>query len=42
MALGSVLGAQLGALVGRRIPPILLRIIIVVVGTGVAFNLLLG
>ncbi len=41
VALGSVLGAQLGALVGRRIPPILLRIIIVVVGTGVALKLLL-
>ena len=42
VALGSVLGAQLGALVGRRISPMLLRVIIVVVGTGVALKLLLS
>jgi uncharacterized protein len=34
IAVGSVLGAQLGALVGRRMPDLLLRAAIVLVGTG--------
>lgn len=42
IAVGSVIGAQLGSKVGRRIPPQVLRSIIVVVGTVVAFKLLLS
>ncbi|MBX6372195.1 MAG: sulfite exporter TauE/SafE family protein [Acidothermus sp.] len=41
-ALGAVIGGQLGATVGRRIPPRLLRGIIVVVGVVVAAKLLSG
>jgi uncharacterized membrane protein YfcA len=33
LALGSVVGGQIGATVGRRLPPLLLRLVIVVVGT---------
>jgi uncharacterized protein len=32
IAVGSVLGAQIGAVVGRRMPDLLLRAVIVVVG----------
>jgi uncharacterized membrane protein YfcA len=32
IALGSVVGGQVGALVGRRLPPIALRVLIVVIG----------
>lgn len=39
---GSVVGGQLGAHYGRRIPPNVLRIVIAVVGTGVAIKLLVG
>ncbi|HVV75327.1 MAG TPA: sulfite exporter TauE/SafE family protein [Mycobacteriales bacterium] len=37
---GSTFGGQLGAVIGRRLPPIVLRVVIVVVGTGVAIKLL--
>jgi uncharacterized membrane protein YfcA len=36
---GSTFGGQLGAVIGRRIPPNVLRLIIAVVGTGVAIKL---
>jgi uncharacterized membrane protein YfcA len=32
IAVGSVIGGQLGATVGRRLPPAVLRVVIVVVG----------
>ncbi len=32
IALGSVIGGQIGATVGRRLPPTLLRVVIAVVG----------
>lgn len=41
LAVGATAGGQLGARVGRRIPAPLLRIVIVVVGSAVAVNLLL-
>lgn len=41
LAAGAVAGGQLGATVGRRIPPRVLRATIVVVGTVVAVRLLL-
>jgi hypothetical protein len=37
--IGSTVGGQLGAVVGRRLPPEVLRITIAVVGTGVAIKL---
>ncbi len=40
LAAGAVIGGQVGATVGRRLPAPLLRGIIVVVGTGVAIRLL--
>jgi uncharacterized protein len=40
LAAGAVIGGQVGATVGRRLPASLLRGIIVVVGTGVAIRLL--
>lgn len=40
LAVGSVLGGQLGASVGRRLPPGLLRGAVVVVGVAVAIRLL--
>lgn len=40
LAVGSVLGGQLGASVGRRLPPGLLRGVVVVVGVAVAIRLL--
>jgi uncharacterized membrane protein YfcA len=42
LAIGSTIGGQLGALVGRRLSPIALRGAIIVVGTVVAVRLLLG
>jgi hypothetical protein len=42
LAIGSTIGGQLGALVGRRLSPIALRGAIIVVGTIVAVRLLLG
>jgi uncharacterized membrane protein YfcA len=39
LLVGSTVGGQLGAVVGRRIPPPVLRAIIAVVGTGVAIKL---
>lgn len=42
VAAGAVPGGQLGATVGRRLPPLLLRVVIVVVGTAVAVDLLVG
>jgi uncharacterized membrane protein YfcA len=39
---GSILGGQLGALVGRRMSPLVLRGLIIVVGTTVAVRMLLG
>lgn len=40
LAAGAVIGGQVGATVGRRLPASLLRGVIVVVGTGVAIRLL--
>ncbi|MEA2620133.1 MAG: uncharacterized protein QOC97_906 [Chloroflexota bacterium] len=42
LAIGSTIGGQLGALVGRRLSPFALRTAIIVVGTAVAVRLLLG
>ena len=42
LAIGSTIGGQLGALVGRRLSPFALRTAIIVVGTVVAVRLLLG
>ena len=42
LAIGSTIGGQLGALVGRRLSPTALRGAIIVVGTIVAVRLLLG
>ena len=42
LAIGSTIGGQLGALVGRRLSPIALRGAIIVVGTIVAVRLLVG
>ena len=39
---GSIVGGQLGALVGRRLSPFVLRGVIIVVGSVVAVRLLLG
>ncbi len=41
LAVGAILGGQLGATIGRRIPAPLLRVVIIVVGTVVAIKLLL-
>ena len=38
-AAGAIIGGQLGATVGRRLPPTLLRAVIVVAGVGVAVKL---
>jgi hypothetical protein len=40
LAAGSVIGGQLGATVGRRLSPTLLRTLIVVVGVAVSIDLL--
>jgi uncharacterized membrane protein YfcA len=42
LALGSISGGQLGATVGRRIRPTVLRVVIIVVGTVVAVELLVS
>ena len=42
LAVGSIAGGQLGALVARRLRPGLLRVVIVVVGVLVAVRLLIG
>jgi uncharacterized membrane protein YfcA len=42
LALGSVVGGQIGAKVGRKLPPIALRAVIVVVGLAAIAKLLLG
>ncbi len=42
IALGAVAGGQLGASVGRRLPPLALRIFIVVVGAAAMTQFLLG
>jgi uncharacterized protein len=42
LAIGSIVGGQLGAVIGRRLSPLVLRGFIVVVGTIVAGRLLLG
>ncbi len=39
LAVGSAIGGQIGAKVGRRLRPDLLRLLIVVVGVGVAIKL---
>lgn len=41
LALGSVAGGRLGALLGRRVPAPILRTLVVVVGTAVGIALLL-
>ncbi len=42
VAAGSIAGGQIGAAVGRRLPPLLLRVAIIVVGTVVAVRMLAG
>ena len=42
LAIGSTLGGLLGAVVGRRLSPFVLRGVIMLVGTIVAIRLLLG
>jgi uncharacterized membrane protein YfcA len=42
LAIGSTIGGQLGAFVGRRLSPFVLRGAIIVVGTTVAIRLLIG
>jgi uncharacterized membrane protein YfcA len=42
IAVASIIGAQFGALIGRRIPPNVLRAVIVTVGLFVAIRLLLS
>jgi uncharacterized membrane protein YfcA len=39
---GSTVGGQLGAVVGRRLPPEVLRVTIAIVGTGVAIKLFIS
>ena len=40
IAVGSVLGAQLGGRVGRRLPPTVYRVVIVVIGVAAIVSLL--
>jgi uncharacterized membrane protein YfcA len=40
IAVGSVLGAQVGGRVGRKLPPIVYRVIIVAVGVAAIISLL--
>lgn len=40
LALGSIIGGQLGARVGRRLPPTALRVVIVLVGLAAIAKLL--
>ncbi len=42
LAIGSTIGGQLGALVGRRLSPFALRVAIIVIGVTVAVRLLIG
>ena len=42
LAIGSIVGGQFGAVVGRRLSPFALRVAIITVGTVVAVRLLLG
>ena len=42
LAIGSTIGGQLGAVVGRRLSPLALRVAIVTIGTIVAVKLLVG
>jgi uncharacterized protein len=42
LAIGAIVGGQVGAAVGRRLPPLALRAVIIVVGVTVAVRLLLG
>ena len=40
IALGSIVGAQIGAAIGRRLPAQVLRSAVVIIGLGVAAKLL--
>ncbi|MGZ4587440.1 MAG: TSUP family transporter [Mycobacteriaceae bacterium] len=42
IALGAVVGGQLGAKVGRRLPPTALRVVIVVVGVAAIVKVAAG
>ncbi|MDP9251026.1 MAG: sulfite exporter TauE/SafE family protein [Chloroflexota bacterium] len=42
IAIGSIIGGQLGARFGRRLSPVVLRGVIIIVGTTVAVRLLIG
>lgn len=42
LAIGSTIGGQLGAVVGRRMSPLALRLVIILVGTVVAIKLLIS
>jgi uncharacterized membrane protein YfcA len=42
LAIGSTIGGQLGAVVGRRLSPFALRLAIIAIGLTVAVRLLLG
>ena len=42
LAIGAIIGGQVGALVGRRLPANVLRVAIIVVGTVVGVRLLIG
>lgn len=42
VGLGSVIGGYLGALIGRRLPPTLFRVLVVGVGLAVSLTMLLG
>jgi uncharacterized membrane protein YfcA len=42
LASGAIAGGQIGAHIGRRLSPLVLRTFIIVVGTGVAVKLLIG
>jgi uncharacterized membrane protein YfcA len=42
IAVGSIVGGQLGARFGRRLSPLVLRVVIIIVGTTAAVRLLIG
>jgi hypothetical protein len=42
VAIGAIVGGQVGAIVGRRLPAGALRLAIIVIGTFVGVRLLLG
>jgi hypothetical protein len=42
VGLGSIIGGYVGALIGRRLPPALFRVLVVVLGLAVSLTLLLG